>query len=140
MTLDNFSFPAVRAVEILDRRLDGWLEIQPADFQIAVCVDDAWPDHVVLNMLGPWRVREYRSCRVDDICSQASAILGCPLRSHRSKLLAFMLKYDIGLVTSDNVARKWAVSMAREFLFRASFDVHCSGKRREVLQTLGRGV
>ena len=139
MTLETFSFQAAHAPQVLDRRLDAWLEIQPADFEIALCIDDAWPDDIVSHMLAPWRVRQYRSCRVDDICRQASEILRCPLRSHRSKLLAYMLKYDIGRATSTSVARKWAFRMAQEFMFTAAYDVHRNRKRREVLQALGRG-
>ncbi|HEY3997282.1 MAG TPA: hypothetical protein VGO93_00360 [Candidatus Xenobia bacterium] len=139
-TMENFSFPAEQAPDILDRRLDAWLELQPADFQIALCIDDPWPDSVVLQMLAPWRVTQYRQNRVDDICRQASQLLRCPLRAHRSKLLALMLKYDIGRATSADLARRWAFSMAREFLFLAASDVYRGRKHRDVLQALGRGV
>jgi hypothetical protein len=139
MTLETFSFSATRAPQVLDRRLDSWIELQPVDFEIAISMDDAWPDGVVTQMVAPWTVTQYHSCRVDDICRQASEILRCPLRSHRSQLLAFLLKHDIGRATTTSVARKWALRMAKEFLFSAACNAHRHHRRHQVLQAIGRG-
>ncbi len=132
MTVETFSFQTDGGPSVLERRLEAWSE-QGIDIQIAICVDDEWPYNVGLHLSQAWHISHLHRSRIDSICRRAEAILECRLRPHRSKLMAFMTKYDILDAPCSDIARRWAIRMAREFLFAACHEVrpYLQGKPRD---------
>ena len=139
MTLDTFSFPTHNGPPALTRRLEFWRD-QGMDIQLAICLDDPWPYDLGTHLDPTWRIKELDGARVEEICLRTEAILGCQVHRHRSKLLAFLSKYDSASPSAAQLARKWAIRMAREFLFSACWKTrvahrhHLLARRTRLLE------
>lgn len=129
MAIETFSFATRRGPSPLTRRLEFWSE-QGMDLVLAICPEDPWSYDLSTHIDPTWRIHHLQYARVEEIRRRAESTLGCALHRHRSKLLAFLSKYHIVSLTPADLGRKWAIRMAREFLFSACYEAKESRRRQ----------